>query len=96
MDSYDAIGLFKIHSSGDMHTRDGDSPKKTYTYWEIPMTEGDVPALGDIAFPSVFVPDTGGKIVYRSLDRTASRANVRAASRTKPKRWTMKPVSSSF
>lgn len=31
---------------------------------------------GGIAFPSVFVLDSGGKIVYRSLDRTASRADV--------------------
>ena len=31
---------------------------------------------GGIAVPSVFVLDTGEKIVYRSLDRTASRADV--------------------
>ncbi len=31
---------------------------------------------GGIAFPSVFVLDNEGKIIYRSLDRTASRADV--------------------
>jgi hypothetical protein len=31
---------------------------------------------GGIAFPSVFVLDTGGEIVYRSLDRTVSRTGV--------------------
>ena len=31
---------------------------------------------GGIAIPAVFVLDTDGKIVYRSLDRTASRADV--------------------
>jgi len=49
-----------------------DTRRKTVRAWGLLNAR----ERGGIAFPAVFVLDTGGIIVFRSLDRTASRADV--------------------
>ena len=49
-----------------------DARRETLQAWDLLNAR----ERGGIAFPAVFVLDTGGKIVFRSLDRTASRAHV--------------------